>query len=395
MNEISSPKAPGSPGHGANRAFELTVSVCGWKEARQHWQLAEENGTLTPYQTWRWISAWNLEVEEANGREPFVIVIEGSDGGKVLLPLTIRKIGPARTAVIVGDDHANFKFPILVPPATQWPAQDLDRALRAALRKADVGLLMLANMPLEWQGVRNPLAPYLTNLGPTLGFKTEGPSDFPAYLELSFSHSHRKKYRQKERALVRIAPLRFVRASSADEASEILETFFRLKAERFAELDVPDVFRDDHIKSFMRRSAIGNIEGGSPALVLYALYSGDRIIAIYGGCEHGSRFSGCVNAIALDEATRRYSPGDILLLHVIEDCSKRQLRTFDLGLGEASYKTQFCPDPQEVYDGVLSTTTTGRLVALLWRVWRSTKTRLKQNPRLLGMLQHIRRLIVT
>ncbi|GGE46032.1 hypothetical protein GCM10007276_24030 [Agaricicola taiwanensis] len=365
-----------------------------WRDAAPMWREAEARGHLSPYQTWRWISAWNEEIEEPQGRNPIVLLIESETGDRLLLPLTLKKIGPARAAVVVGEDHANFKFPILSGPATEWRPDVLRSTIVSTLRKAGIDLLILDNMPMEWEGVPNPLAPMLTHQGPTLGFKTALHTKLDDYLAERLSHSHLKKHRQKERGLGRLAPLNFFRASTMAEVTKILDAFFQLKADRFAELGIPDVFRDEGTKAFMRRCATEHLTTGSPALVLYALTSGDRVVAIYGGCEHGPRFSGSVNAMALDSQTRRYSPGDILLLRLIGDCGERGFQTFDLGLGEASYKMQYCPEIQQVYDGVIANTGLGSIVSWLWHGWRDLKFRLKQRPALLARLQHIRRLLV-
>jgi CelD/BcsL family acetyltransferase involved in cellulose biosynthesis len=381
---------------GAQQAVAPTLKsrLVPWRECQSLWATAAAAGHMSPYQTWPWISAWNEEIEEPKGQKPVVLVVEDSSGAFLLLPLTLKKIGPAVAAVVVGEDHANFKFPILSDSSTSWNSCTLHKAIASALRTAGVDLFILDNMPLEWQDVANPLAVSLTHPGPTAGFKTDVFGNIEGYLQNRLSHSHLKKHRQKERGLGRLAPLDFIRVSTQEQADKVLDAFFQLKADRFAEMGIPDVFRDDQIKAFMRRSATEFLGSGTPALVLYALLSGDRVVAVYGGCEHGSRFSGSVNAMALDSETRRYSPGDILLLRLIGDCGERGFRTFDLGLGEASYKTQYCPDTQQVYDGVIAVSPVGSAVAKTWHGWRYVKSRLKQHPMILAGLQHVRRALV-
>jgi CelD/BcsL family acetyltransferase involved in cellulose biosynthesis len=42
-----------------------------------------------------------------------------------------------------------------------------------------------------------------------------------------------------------------------------------------------------------------------------------------------------------DPAFSKYSPGNYLLTHVIEDCCRHGVRAIDFGLGEALYKKRF------------------------------------------------------
>lgn len=365
-----------------------------WNEARAIWERAESIGHLTPYQTWAWVDAWNREVVEPRGESVFALVIEDAGGAAAMaLPLATHRMGPARTAVIVGGDHANFKFPVLCGPAVvSWSGAALRDTMRKAMHEAGIDLLAFDNMPKDWQGVANPFADALTQSGPNVGFKASLTPDPEDYFTTHLGNQHRKKLRQKERGLERLAPIRFLRAATEADVDVILAAFFALKAERFAELDVPDVFQEAGIKAFMRRSATQNLAEGRPALVLYALFSGDRVVAIYGGSEHGDRFAASVNAMALDDV-RRYSPGDLLLLRVIEDCCRKGLRTFDLGLGGSAYKTNYCPDLEPVFDGIIAASGKGAAIGRLWLARRRLKARLKNHPKVIAWLQHILRMI--
>ena len=44
------------------------------------------------------------------------------------------------------------------------------------------------------------------------------------------------------------------------------------------------------------------------------------------------------NTYTLSEHSR-HSPGLILLMHMIEDCAARGVRSFDIGVGRARYKS--------------------------------------------------------
>ena len=63
----------------------------------------------------------------------------------------------------------------------------------------------------------------------------------------------------------------------------------------------------------------------------------------------------------------RHSPGLILLMHMIGECADRGLRSFDIGVGEAHYKSFFCKEPEPLFDIFLPLTPRGRLAAPAFR----------------------------
>jgi CelD/BcsL family acetyltransferase involved in cellulose biosynthesis len=371
----------------------MRARILPWPEARAYWDMAESRGHLTPYQTWGWVDAWIAAVAEPRGEQGIALLVEDEESGRGLaLPLASRRVGPSRVAAVVGDDHANFKFPVMLGADAPWDTSELVSAIKAAMRVGKIDMLTLDNMPLQWEGVPNPLGPMLTQAAPNMGYKTALPSDVEDYLAAHMGAQQRKKLRQKERGLERLAPLRFVRAATPEEARVILDAFFTLKHKRFAELDVPDVFQERGIEAFMRRAAVEGLAEGKPALILFALFSGDQVVAVYGGSQHGGRFAASINAMALD-AVRRHSPGDLLLIRVIGECCKAGIRTFDLGLGGLAYKQTYCPDVEEVFDGVITARGLSAGIGWLWLGQRRLKARLKDHPAVIGSVQRLRRLL--
>ena len=46
----------------------------------------------------------------------------------------------------------------------------------------------------------------------------------------------------------------------------------------------------------------------------------------------------------------RHSPGLVLLTHMVADSAARGLRSFDIGVGRAHYKSFFCREPEPLFD---------------------------------------------
>jgi CelD/BcsL family acetyltransferase involved in cellulose biosynthesis len=83
-----------------------------------------------------------------------------------------------------------------------------------------------------------------------------------------------------------------------------------------------------------------------------------------------------------------------LLLHMISDLADRGYESFDLGVGEAEYKSFFCKQPEYLIDTILPLTARGSLAASVFSMASSLKRVVKQNPTLWSWVQTFRRRVL-
>ena len=88
----------------------------------------------------------------------------------------------------------------------------------------------------------------------------------------------------------------------------------------------------------------------------------------------------------------RFSPGDLLLQHLVRDQTARGRQGFDLGVGEARYKASICDETIELVDTVLPVTLRGRAYGLVRLGLTRAKRRIKRDPRLFAAVARLRRL---
>ena len=103
-------------------------------------------------------------------------------------------------------------------------------------------------------------------------------------------------------------------------------------------LGVSDAFAVPDVRRFIEAAATEPLAGGNPLIELYALSVDDIIVATMGGIVGGGRFCAMFNSIIQGRFAVE-SPGEQLILKLVRSCCERGLDTFDLGIGEARYKT--------------------------------------------------------
>ncbi len=171
----------------------------------------------------------------------------------------------------------------------------------------------------------------------------------------------------------------------------MLNAFLVQKASRFAAMGVPNPFDDPSVLRFMHETAVAPLASCPPAPVrCFAMMIGERIAAVFGGAIHGGRFSGMFTSFDPDPQIAKFSPGDLLLLHLVKTMCARGLTAFDLGAGDAGYKGDYCPIAEPLFDCVLPMTMKGRLAAAGFAAKLAAKSAAKRHA---AVLRPMRRLI--
>jgi CelD/BcsL family acetyltransferase involved in cellulose biosynthesis len=111
----------------------------------------------------------------------------------------------------------------------------------------------------------------------------------------------------------------------------------------------------------------------------------------------GRRFSGMATSFDLASEAARTSPGEILLVDLIKLKCQAGIMVFDLGVGEARYKTTICDDKDDLVDTFFPLTAKGHAYARFSAAKRALKRRIKASPlalklahRTLGLLRRRR-----
>lgn len=387
-----------SAGNGAARTLSgmrpmLTAEILSGLDAAEGvWRTAEGSPdcVATPYQRFAWVSAYLRETGEAEGAR--VAILRDQAGRlRMLLPLVIRRRHGLALASTVGDTHANFHLPVFARDAAAVPAAEVRTALVAAGARAGIDAFAFPYQPEIWEGMPNPLAlggePEASNAyGLVLG------PDPDSTIRRVFSADARKKLRSKERRLIEsLGPVEYRRAGDGEEAQTFLAAFYRQKAERFAGMGIRDPYASEAIRRFLDRAASGT----DPAVEMHALrvVATGRILAVFGGAVNGTRYSGMMTSFDADPEVARFSPGDLLLHHLVREQTARGRLGFDLGVGEARYKASICDETITLVGTAWPVTARGQVYALMRAGLLRLKRRVKGDPRLFAAASRLRSIL--
>ena len=386
------PLAAGRPLPAGDRRIARVEIVEDMAQAEPYWRALEQADSLrTPYQRYELLKLWQRHAGTAAGVTPFIVVgFNTQDAPLFLWPLGRRRFGGLQVAEFLGGSHANFNMAVWRRDvAESIGAADLRAVLSRLAGQADI--LRLGNQPLTWGGTTNPFAllPHLR--AANYGFSGALIPDYDALLRARTNSATRKKMRKKERALADFGAVRFEQARGDQDVRRVLDAFFKQKSARMRHLGIADAFAAAGVRRFIEAAAGERLAGGEPLIELYSLSVGDMIVATFGGIGGGGRFCGMFNSIIKDRYAAE-SPGEQLLAHVVRRCCERGLDTFDLGIGQANYKTLFCNDAEPLFDSHLPLSAAGRLLGLGFGIAARCKRMVKTNAVLWSLVQRLRRL---
>lgn len=364
---------------------DVVIDVITLAEAEPIWRALEQEAQASPYQRFDWVAAF-AATDTTAIRHAVLHLRRPSGETMALMGVCVRARSGLRVAEFIGGKQANLHMPLLADGVDITPAAWAQHLSDAATRLGGVDLFELINQPLIWNG--NPNA--LTQAGPTISpegvYALALDADSETTLKRVLSKDTRKKLRQKGQKLESLGPTALLHAAQPDEIAAILDAFFTQKAARFRELGIDDPFGNVETQAFLQLAAL---PGGEewPALELYALTVNGRVVATMGGVRDARRFSGMFLSFEAEPEIARNSPGEQLVMRVIADCCTKGLAVFDLGVGEARYKTMFCETREPMATTAVATSLKGRIAVTTLRVGWRLKQELKSRPKLLAFLR--------
>jgi CelD/BcsL family acetyltransferase involved in cellulose biosynthesis len=150
----------------------------------------------------------------------------------------------------------------------------------------------------------------------------------------SLNSTHRRKVLKAKRQLRNeIGEIEFSRAQELNYGL-YLNDLFRLHEAAWKARHKSGVLSDSRVQLFHQSLCKEFIENGHACL--YKLKAGDAVISVVYGFIAKDRYYSYIGGF--DPEYARYSPGNVILLHVMEDCINNGIKEFDFLRGSELYK---------------------------------------------------------
>ncbi len=353
--------------------------------AEPAWRQFEARAVMHAFQRFDWIRAWHDEIATHEGRiEPFVVALGASDAHPgALLPLAIVERGGARVLTWMGGSVSDYHAPLLDPGTarTATPGEgsaQLWSRLRRELPSFDA--VHFEKQPDHVGPVPNPFRggqPHMPSASVTVDPVRQ--QRLPARMS--------KNNRRLLRRLEDEGDVRFLVADQPDLAEDLTRVMMRQKSERYRSSGVWDMFANEAYCNFYLRMAR---EGVVPGLVhVSALICGEDVVATEWSLVGKDRCYGLLSGFENDFS--RFSPGNLLMEHVLDWCADRGLGTYDFTTGAEGYKQRWCDASMQTFEYLAGNTLRGHQYTVPRALSRTVKNQVKARPGLLAAAERIRR----
>jgi CelD/BcsL family acetyltransferase involved in cellulose biosynthesis len=350
-------------------------------DALPAWRELEAVAPASAYQTYKWLAPWIETIGRARGVCPMIVVCHGvNDLPVALFPFGIVQRGNIRLVNFLGGRDSNLNLG-LIRPHIKLDQSDIESLLHIAAHNARLkpDAFVLVNQPLSWEGVANPLAQLPHQRSPSEFHRaTLGPNGAD-FVNERLSGDARRKLRSKRKKLAEMGAVSHIMAKTPDDVTRIIDAFFVQKLERFRQKNLSSDFDAPETRQFLVRACLDGLASGNPTIELHALVSGSRIVAVYAGTTHRGQFHAMINSFDPDPEIARTSPADLLLMSMMQTMCDRGYKAFDLGIGEARYKSSWCDRSEPLVDVLYGVTLKGQAYLLGESAWLKMKRCVKQN----------------
>jgi CelD/BcsL family acetyltransferase involved in cellulose biosynthesis len=359
-------------------------------QAETVWRsLEEQQHFSTPYQRFDLLNPWHRQIGVRKNLSPLIVIAYDAEHRPLLLlPLVLQRGWGVRAAGFMGGKHANFNMALWNGEfAAAATSADLDALVEALRARSGADVLALNQQPRSWRDLPNPLAllpnQASANVCPLMVMIPGAP---PA---ARIRNSFRRRLKGKERKLQTLPGYRYCVAKSDAEITRLLDAFFLIKPLRMVEQKLPNVFAEPGVEDFIRDACRTPLPTGNRIIDIHALESDEEVIAIFAGVADGHRFSMMFNTYTMS-ANSRYSPGLILIRHIVDHYAALGYRSLDLGIGSDDYKSLFCKSEEPIFDCFIPLSPRGKGAAAAMSALTRAKRLVKYNPALFHLAQRLR-----
>lgn len=344
------------------------------------WRSFQSEAVGTPFQIHEWVS--NLLARPEDAREARFVL--GRKDGKLRILFAL-SVDEGRLTWL-GEVWNNYNMPLiakdLYDSLTPADVDQIWREVRAQLGHPAVSLLR--RHPTLVGGKPNPFADWARVHEPTGSYSLALGSNWETFYKQLHTGSTRKTLKKKRKRLEQEGALV---AKHIEDPALIHEHVRLMLTWKSMQLDADgrrNAFASASNREIIARFAANNLKQSR----VYALHLDGKPIAISFLIE-ANRHLILYQMAYLPGPTSRFSPGKLLLDHVIEMGVRDGHSELDLSIGDDLYKREICDRSMELTNSIKAHSAAGVWVVTKERVGTAVKAAIKSNAAILNAVLKI------
>jgi len=353
-------------------------------ELKSLWLGLESRTKPYIFQRYRWLSHWQETIGKESPRtEPRIVLLEDSDASQVILPFGIQLRHGVRFMSFLGGNQNDYNCPVFTSKGkAMFQQPDFWEEIFSKLPEFD--LLYINNIPEEI-ATNSMFTCYKENLlESNYSYSAELPSSWEEYQKKLTSKIKADSRRSRKR-LAEKGELRFeILEPGNEKLSKVLEAFIEQKRNRYQTSGAYDLLAYEAVRGFY--SDMPSELGQGAKIQLSALFLDNLVLATHWGVVDQLNFYYLMPTFA--QEWKRYSPGRLLLEHLLQWSLEEELEVFDFTVGGEEYKKEWCNREMKLLEILQARTLKGNLYVYALMARRA----LKQSPVIVNGVRQVRKL---
>ncbi len=353
------------------------------KSAEPEWRAFEQTAERTAFQTFDWVSQWQIHIGGLRGTMPVIVAGRSTDGALLfLLPLAIEPGRLANQLTWLASDLCDYNAPLLAPSFAglhlDWPDlwQHILQAIRAE-KRFRFDLVDLAKMPEKVGAQANPMLTLGVTRHPDDAHVATLATDWDAFYRAKRSSSTRKVQRKHLNRLAEHGELRFVDDRDPASIARTLVTLMEQKRRALARMGVSDMFARPGMRDFY--TAVANDPHMAGRIHVSRLDIGPDVGAASIGLLHDGRYYLILSSYN-DGPLSNHGPGRAHLHDLLRYAIEHGYKEFDFTIGNEPYKLDWSDVRVALYDHLSAASLRGSIVKPAIAAYVATKRFIKNNP---------------
>ncbi|KZL16718.1 hypothetical protein PsAD2_03334 [Pseudovibrio axinellae] len=360
---------------------------------RADWLALEKQAYGSAYHAYEWCQSWAEHIAPFENATALILTGHIDRKLHILLPLALHQHKRTKTVRWLAEAISNQNTGYWSQELLDAPHIHLVRhRLVEELKAWGVDLIQLGNMACHLDIYDNPLVRPHDNLSTNATYPAELARPFEDFVKTKRSKTTRKRHRGKLNKLQSLGKLEFKAHSSQEDTVTAVQAMIVQREIRQAKTGVPTAFSQPAYQKFVHTAFASLQKTESPTKgPVYSLSLDGEVISTCLGLISGDCYYYYCTSITSGDIMR-YSPGDLLMQHVIKQMCEDGMKVFDFGLGEESFKLTWA-QPEHLRDWIEPLTLKGKLAAAWERAKLHSKRKLRSNHSFWQFYRRIRALI--
>ncbi len=406
LHDLSSNKqadsAPSGPGEFIGRAGDVNLYAAGdLASASEAWRAFQSSALYTPFQDVDWNLCWMQAAGKDQGYQPLIVFGYLKDQLCFIMPLSlVVKFGLCRLSWL-GQPLNDYNAPLLAPRFAEHCSEELVEEIWTVVSnvpgiRGQIDLFDFRQQPSNIAGQPNPFVGVGAQPSSCNAHQVDLRPGWKSYYEEARGSKSRKRLRDKENGLSKLGTLQFKSEKDPAARRQLIKVALQWKLAQLSASGDRHPFSPDtndvEAGSAVQRTllALCDLPEMRHKLRIEGLYVAGEPVALIVAMVMGGRYSVFITAHS-GGVSSQYSPGKILLVKSIQLACRARYRKYDLLAGDEEYKLSWCDETTHLWSRAVGLTLKGKAVVPVIRSARMAKKRLKQNPRVFGLLKSLNR----